>query len=302
MSFLSKNKNKTPERRRRTSDDAPPSFRRSQTITGSTSTKVNAAGESRTVLQSERLRQQALKKKRQFILSLVILFIIFLGGIVYAISQYIPGARSLEYGAMQFNVKPDEKIYLQTLQDYLDRTPGQRFNFALNDANLEQFVIKKHPEVRSLESNGGGDFTIDFREPIAVWVVNNEKNYVDKNGDAFKVNYYLEPSLSVTDKSGVNLPDGSVLASQGFLRFIGRTVALFNESGLGKVTEIVLPPNTTRQVDIKLEGRGYVIKTHTNRDPLHEVEDLKRVVGYLEGKKINPVYIDIRIPGKAYYR
>lgn len=302
MTIFSRSKKEPPEGRRRSSGESLPSFRRSQTITGTTSSKVASAGESKTVLQSERLRQQAVKKQRQLYAVVFVFFLLLIGLGVYMFSQYIPGVRMISYNATELSTPPNKDVYSTTIQEYLDRTPGQRFNFSLNKDELQKYVQEKHPEVRSLTSSGRGGFTLTFRQPITVWVVNNEKNYVDKNGDAFKINYYPEPVLSVIDKSGVTLSDGRVLASQGFLRFTGRTVALFNESGLGTVNEIVLPPNTTRQVDIKLEGRGYVIKTHTDRDPLHEVEDLKRVVGYLEQRKITPSYIDIRIPGKAYYK
>ncbi len=52
---------------------------------------------------------------------------------------------------------------------------------------------------------------------------------------------------------------------------------------------------------MKIGGRGYLIKTHSDRDPATEVEDLKRVVGYLEQYKISPSYIDIRVTGRAFY-
>ncbi len=133
-------------------------------------------------------------------------------------------------------------------------------------------------------------------------IIIGQKNYfVDASGEAFEKNAYLSPLVSVRDNSGAEFGQGTTLASKGFLRFLGRLIALSNQSGL-KVTEASLPSGTTRQIDIRLEGRGYLIKTHTGRDPAAIVQDMQRVISYLDQRKLNPGYVDVRVAGRAYYK
>lgn len=205
-----------------------------------------------------------------------------------------------------FISQPPSQAYTQAIYDYLGGRPAQRFRFVLDVGELSAAVVKKHPEVESItvfqSVSSGTEFKVMLRQPTASWKIGAKQYYVDAKGESFEKNFYPPPPVIVTDKSGASVADGSAVASKGFLRFLGRLVALTNQSGLGEVTEATLPPNTTREIDIKLRNRGYVIKTHTNRDPAHEVEDMQRVIAYLEQRKLSPAYIDIRVSGRAYYK
>lgn len=275
-------------------------FRRSQTLTGSKSSAVRAAGEKTATLQSDRLKRQELHRKRQlygillgFVLSLCL-------GIFYLMTQYISAVDSVEFSAGASIQSSDAQQYRKAVSEYLLQHPAERFYFALNTERLTADIAKRHPEVVGV-SVSDRTFTVELRQPVAVWIVRDVHYFVDKDGRTFQKNYYAAPSVSVRDNSGASVA-GSTLASRSFLHFLGRMVALLGESGLGKVTEASLPPNTTREIDFKLEGRGYTIKTHTDRDPAQEVEDIKRVVGYLEQRSITPQYIDVRVSGRAYYK
>ncbi len=283
------------------------SFRRSRTLTGSKSSEVGAANEHRAELKSERLKKHELRRRRKIIFIGLILLVCIIAGLYYLISQYVNEVRLTRFLPMQVTVDPQsQRQYQNEILEYLQAHPSERFRFSLDENKLSESVGKKFPEVERVESEGGalgyGDFTVILRQPIASWKVADKQYFVDANGEAFEKNYFIAPNVNVVDNSGVSLSEGTAIASQGFLRFLGRLVALVNETGLGKVTEASLPPNTTREIDIKLEGRGYIIKTHTDRDPAAEAEDLVRVVKYLENRKIIPQYIDLRVDGRAFYK
>lgn len=279
-------------------------FQRSRTLTGSVSSGVASATEARGTLQSDRLKKQSLKRHQRLLVAGLGVLLAIIGGLYYLLSQYV-GSVTVAYATPQVLVRqPDTSQYEEAIIEYLGTRPGERFRFALNASELSAAVAKKYPEVESITNDGGvigkGSFTVTFRQPIVSWKVGQKHYFVDKNGEAFEKNMYLAPSVSVRDNSGASL-NQETLASKGFLRFLGRLVALADQSRL-KVTEATLPPDTTRQIDIRLKGRGYLIKTHTGRDPAAIIQDIQRVISYLEQRKLTPTYIDVRVPGRAYYK
>ena len=78
-------------------------------------------------------------------------------------------------------------------------------------------------------------------------------------------------------------------------------VGAVNAGDKGAVTDIIIPAST-RQVDLKLQGRGYPFKTHTDRDPLQQAEDIINTIKWLDDKKLTPEYVDVRVEGKAYFK
>lgn len=280
-------------------------FRRSRTLTGSKSSEVKAASEGKGKLQSDRLKKQKLKRhQRQLFISLSGL-LIAIAGLYYLLSQYI-GSVHVNYAQHTVTQPASKERYKEAIKEYLDAQPSKRFLFALDENELSSAVTVKYPEVSTIsarkEGVAPGNFVVSFRVPTVSWKIGEKNYFVDAKGETFENNFMAPPTVNVIDNSGASITAGEAFVSKGFLRFLGRLIALTNQSGLGEVTEASLPPNTTREIDIKLKGRGYLIKTHTDRDPAAEVEDIKRVIGYLDQKKLNPSYIDVRVPGRAYYK
>jgi len=283
------------------------SFRRSRTLTGSKSADVGAANERKAELKSDRLKKHELRGRRRALFVGLLLLLCVIAALYYLISQYIGTIRVTQLLPVQAVINsPSQQQYQTGIIKYLQSHPGERFRFSLNNTKLSEAINKEFPEVERIDSDGGsfgyGNFTVTLRQPVASWKLAEKQYFVDAHGEAFEKNYLNTPDVNVIDNSGASLSKGNAIASQGFLRFLGRLVALVDESGLGRVTEATLPPNTTREVDIRIEGRGYFVKTHTDRDPASEVEDLKRVAKYLEDRKITPQYIDIRVEGRAFYK
>jgi hypothetical protein len=275
-------------------------FRRSQTLTGSSSPSVRAVGDKQQLLQSERLKKQALHRKRQLLLFILCAVLLVSGATLWLISQYIVQVPTPQYASIASPGVTADLAYKQSITSYLQKRPSERFYFSVDTAQLTQYIAQLHPEVKSVDVVGR-NFTMTLRQPVVVWKVGDTQYFVDKEGYSFEANYFAAPTVSVQDKTGVVAENGQI-ASRRFLGFIGRMVAMLNESGLGQVTEVTLPPNTTRQIDFKIEGKSYYIKTHSDREPSQEIEDLRRVDTYLAQKGINPEYIDLRIKGRAYYK
>jgi hypothetical protein len=171
---------------------------------------------------------------------------------------------------------------------------------------MDEYLAAHAPEIQSVTLSGSNqvgksDVNITFRQPVVVWEIARQKYYVDAGGHAFTHNYYDEPTVVVKDDSGID-PASGAIASNRFLRFLGRVVALMDQSGIATVGSVVIPPNTTREVDLKLSGKDYVVKTLLDRDPAGQVSDIVNAVRYVDSKGIHPQYLDVRVSGKAFYK
>lgn len=278
------------------------SFRRSRTLQGTTSSSVKSANRKRTQLQSKRLKKQQQHRRRQLAITGFFSLVIIALGLYYLISQYSAEVKSVSF-TPNTTQSPSADMYKKATKQYLDAQPAERFRFALNEKGLSQFVTDKLPEVKRVQSSGKGSFKIELRRPVASWEIAHTQSFVDEEGSSFTRNYFETPSVVVIDNSGANTEkDGRAVVSERFLHFLGRLVSILNASGIGKVSEASLPKGTAREIDIKIDTRPYIIKTHIDRDPAATVEDIKRVVGYLDQRQLSASYVDVRVVGRAFYR
>lgn len=279
------------------------SFRRSRTLTGSASSDVSSVVESRTQLKSPRLKEHELKKHRNLLLGGLMGVVCLIGAGLWLLDQYVVDVSLATNASRQI----DTAQYQRSINDYLNSHPLERFRFSMDQQKLAAYVQQNHSEVASLSITGAPGLVssngqVILRKPVAVWQVGNDKNYVDNTGEVFRTNAFSEPGVSITDNSGVAVDDVQLIASARLLRFIGQVVGGINASEIGPVTQVTIPAGTLRQLDVVLQGKGYPIKTHMDREPSGQVADVVAAVRYLASKDIVPQYVDTRVSGRAFYR
>lgn len=278
-------------------------FRRSRTMTGSLSDSVRAAAETRADLQSERLKHHTLRKKRRSIALYLLTTLLLAGGLVLLLNASMLSV-SLKPVA---GVPPDTLAgYTKEIDTYLAGHPNERFGFALRTDALTQALQKKFPEVASVSLRPtpwlkAAIGTITLRQPIATWTLGTTKYYIDDHGVAFERYYGAEPGLVVEDKTGIDPTSSGAVASERMIHYIGRLVALLGAAGY-KVEKLELPPVTSHEVDVRLVGKGYTIKTSLDRDPAGQVFDIVNAIKFLDGKNLKPAYADVRVNSRLYYK
>ena len=280
-------------------------FRRSRTLTGSSSEQVRTVSEERAQIRSPRLKEHELRSHRRRLGGYLLIVVLVISAILLLLSQF--------FGIVQMNIQsnapltrtPDETKYATLIDEYFAGHPVERFRFALNEQALNEYVQQKAPEVAAIHLDNTGLATanadIRFRVPVVAWQLPAQKSYVDGDGHSFTVNYFGEPSVTVKDDSGID-PSSGAIVSDRFLQFMGRVIALSNDSGVVRITGATIPRNTTREIDFNLEGRGYIVKTQLGRDPASQAMDIINAVKYVDGKGYKPAYLDVRVAGKAAYR
>jgi hypothetical protein len=316
--IFGKSKKDAPVARRRISDSVQPnsvsegtatydrySFRRNRTLTGSLSSGVASAGEHRAELKSSRVQHHELRRHRRKLLGVLAATFLAIGVLGFLIYQSIV---EIKVGSVGTTSVIDSELYEQKIQDYLSERPLERFRFSFNKNGLIDYLEQNDaPEAGSVagELGFGGfgvtDITLEFRRPAVVWNTGSSRLYVDKSGNAFRRNYFDEPMVSVIDKSGVQAQNNQVIASSRFLAFMGKIIGQIQANGF-EVSEISLPADTTRQIELRIAGISYPVKLSTDRPAGEQAEDAARAVRYLSANGIGAAYLDVRVSGKAYYK
>lgn len=317
MGFMSKKQQAPTPRRRRNNDAAEPArataedlaarytFRRNRTLTGSLSSRVSSVIEHTAELKSGRVHAHHLRRHRRHAFLGLLGSLAVVLGLLYLITQSIVTVTATTNAPQAVPMAS----YQQKIYEYLQKHPLERFRFSLNTGALTTY-LQTHdmPEVSSVQldgtatgSLGTAQLAMAFRQPVVVWQAGNTRTYVDAHGNSFTHNYYPEPTVQVVDQTGIQTQDNRVLASQHFLGFIGQVIGQMTASGYA-VSQVILPANTTRQVQLRLDGVSYPIKVSIDRPVGEQVEDATRAIRYLAAKGIQPQYIDVRVSGKAYYQ
>lgn len=279
-------------------------FQRNRTLTGSTSERLSSTHHP-TDLQSPRTHVHHLTQQRRKIGSVLLIVLCVAVVLLWLLSQFTARVIvSVSDGNLSRSI--DSSLYERTINDYLGANPLSRLRFAMDLSNLNQYIAQTLPEVAgvtqmSLASIGQTDFNLAMRQPVAGWALNSRHYFVDNKGIAFERNYYDPPAVQIVDNSGADVEQGTTVASNRFLGFVGRAVSLAADRGY-KVTEAIIPAGTTRQLEMRIEGMTPLARLSIDRPAGEQVEDMSRALEYISSRALSPRYIDVRVSGKAFYQ
>lgn len=279
-------------------------FQRNRTLTGSTSNRLSHTHHP-TDLQSPRTNAHQLAIKRRKI-SGILLTVLAAGIVIMWLLLQFTARVGISVSDTSLSRPIDNARYEKAINDYLAINPVSRLRFVLDQTSLTNYLSATLPEVArvsrvSLGAIGETNYTLTMRRPVAGWTINSGQYFVDAKGVAFQQNYYSSPTVQIIDDSGVDLQQGATVASNRFLGFVGRIVAISSESNYD-VTEAIIPPGTTRQLEIRLQDVVPRVRLSIDRPAGEQVEDMTRALGYLTARGIAPEYIDVRVSGKAFYK
>lgn len=282
-------------------------FRRSRTLVGSLSNDIESAATKKPDLKSDRLKLHELHAHRRLVRASLI-SIMTLAVLVGGLIQNSILLAEKRYATHSDVPMAERQAYERAMEAYINAHPLQSFLVTLDAAKLATALQVKHPEIAAVGIqtglSGAAGLDFHFRTPVAVWRIADKQFYVDENGIAFSNHYGAEPAIRVEDTSGYMPNDASrraPVASKRFIGYLGQMLGAIRMQRVGSVERIVVPASA-RQIEVFLKGRKYPIKTHVDRDPYAQVEDVKRALTYFDKKGITPKYIDVRVEGKAFYK
>ena len=281
------------------------SFRRNQTLTGSTSHSITSSNELNAQLSSPRAHVHMLAKTRRKLIGWLVLAAL-LAGLTYALLNQMVASVTVTIAGKSELSEQQQKAYVASIDQYYAARPVERLRILLDRPAFLAHIQALHPEVESLDLSPGDNFgtaTVNIlpRDPIARWSLSDGRQYVDESGTVFGVNYYEAPNLRIVDNSGIRTVDDTLVASNRFLGFVGRVAGLSSSNGYA-IRQVVIPAQTTRQVEVRLKGESerYILSIDRSAD--EQAEDIARIAKYLDDTNSRPNYVDIRVKGKAFYK
>lgn len=251
---------------------------------------------------SERSENQKLVIRRRKLGAFFVILAIFISLISIFLFQFISKVSVVSNESKSQNLSKYEK----SVEEYLNINPSERILSNLNKNALLESLQKDYPEVLSISDikfNGLTSYKIylDFRKPVASWLVDGKEFFVDSEGVSFSVNNFEKPSLNIIDDSGAIVFNGKNVASSSFFSFIGKLVSAANKQGL-EISKIRIPPLSLRQVEVSVKGVSYFARMSTADSAEGQIINFKKAIEYFRTHKISPNYIDLRIEGKGYYK
>lgn len=251
---------------------------------------------------SERSENQKLVIRRRKLGAFFVVLAIFISLISIFLFQFISKVSVVSNESKSQNLSKYEK----SVEEYLNINPSERILSNLNKNALLESLQKDYPEVLSISDikfNGLTSYKIylDFRKPVASWLVDGKEFFVDSEGVSFNINNFEKPSLNIIDDSGAIVSNGKNVASSSFFSFIGKLVSAANKQGL-EISKIRISPLSLRQVEVSVKGVSYFARMSTADSAEGQIINFKKAIEYFGTHKISPNYIDLRIEGKGYYK
>ena len=251
---------------------------------------------------SERSENQKLVIRRRKLGAFFVVLAIFISLISIFLFQFISKVSVVSNESKSQNLSKYEK----SVEEYLNINPSERILSNLNKNALLESLQKDYPEVLSISDikfNGLTSYKIylDFRKPVASWLVDGKEFFVDSEGVSFNINNFEKPSLNIIDDSGAIVSNGKNVASSSFFSFIGKLVFAANKQGL-EISKIRIPPLSLRQVEVSVKGVSYFARMSTADSAEGQIINFKKAIEYFGTHKISPNYIELRIEGKGYYK
>ena len=251
---------------------------------------------------SERSENQKLVIRRRKLGAFFVILAIFISLISIFLFQFISKVSVVSNESKSQNLSKYEK----SVEEYLNINPSERILSNLNKNALLESLQKDYPEVLSISDIKFNGLTLykiylDFRKPVASWLVDGKEFFVDFEGVSFSSNNFEKPSLNIIDDSGAIVSNGKNVASSSFFSFIGKLVSAANKQGL-EVSKIRIPPLSLRQVEVSVKGVSYFARMSTADSVEGQIINFKKAIEYFGTHKISPNYIDLRIEGKGYYK
>lgn len=313
MAIFRKKQDDVPARRRQdtsvrqpaTPDTSYGTFARNRTLTGTTSDAVTTTSPYNDTLRSPRTHVHHLARQRRK-LGTILLIIVSASALLLWLLLQFSARVTINLSDTTISREIDSARYERAVDAYFGQNPLSRLRLALDAKQLGDYLTTVVPEVGevtdiSLGAIGETNITLTMRKPVAGWTIDGKQYFVDANGVAFEKNYYATPAVQIVDNSGVGFVQGTAVASNRFLGFVGRIVALAKDRGY-TVTQAIIPVGTTRQLEVQLQEVNTHVRFSIDRPAGEQVEDMSRALQYLAKVGRAPGYVDVRVSGKAFYK
>lgn len=206
----------------------------------------------------------------------------------------------------------DESVYRQAITKYLRSSLLHQNKLTLNEADLARTIAHDYPEIKSVVVHKpliGTSPEVTLTPYDASYILTTtaaDAVILDENGHAMVPAGRVADSagmglLTIQDKSGRAVAPGAQALPRTTIQFIDTVAAVLKSQNIA-ITNLVLPAASS-ELDVYLTGKPYYAKVNLQGDARLQAGTLVATAKQFEKDKVTPMqYVDVRVPGRAYYK
>lgn len=205
----------------------------------------------------------------------------------------------------------DKEAYQRGAQDILNQSFLSYSKFTVDVSGFEKAFKEAFPEVDDVSLalplvSRRPVVTISTAQPELIMTAGGQAYVLDKRGSVIMLAKDLSSSVRdslviVTDQSGLEVTLGKTVLPAEQVSYIASVIEQLKAKNVA--IESVTLPASANQLDIKPQGVPYFVKFNMTTDAREGAGSYLAVKQKLEQAKIMPAqYVDVRVPGRAYYQ
>lgn len=197
--------------------------------------------------------------------------------------------------------------YAVAAEKLLSSRLGNRTKLTVDSKAIEDELMKNYPELGAVALRlpvlgRKPNLVVDITPPAMLLVTNSKVYVIDRSGTVVSEASNLPDEtkqglLVLRDNSGLDVSVGGQAVTSKTVDFVMAAKAQLDAKTL-KITELTLPAAAS-ELDIRLEGLSYFIKTDTTGDARLQMGSF--LAAKDSGVKPSE-YIDVRVEEKVFYR
>jgi hypothetical protein len=239
----------------------------------------------------------------------LIAILVVIGSIIYALTLST-NPRVVIIGQTNQTIMQPTSEYQQVAQKLFSGSLLNRTKITVNTVKLANQLEQQFPELNGVSIIVpliGRTPILEIRPSQSILILSNSQGQyvINQQGNAvLKLDSSVANTFSlpvVTDKSGFNVVVGKEVLPSTSITFIKTVIDQFNKKNI-PIQSMTLSTNPY-ELDVQVRGVPYFIKFNLLADPLYSVGTYFSVVKLFTPANPGPTqYIDIRIPGRAFYK
>jgi len=207
--------------------------------------------------------------------------------------------------AVKGNSTISQEAISQAADEYLRTNPVQRNVLFLNTKDMAQAVKTQEPTLASVKVSRtlllGLNVQVVESQPSLVWQTGDQAWLIAEDGRVLRQAKAGEGTFGrIIDTAQLTVKVGDKVADKQFVIFAREFISLAGKKGVDIESSAI--GATTRELNIRLKN-GIVIRTDTARGAAEQVEAYLATIATAQQQNKKPTeYVDVRIPGKAFYK
>lgn len=246
-------------------------------------------------------------KRRMGLLPFILLLIMVVG--VVARLMYLGGTPRVVVVAGSTaanNSLRDTKAYAKAAQAALQGSLLNRTKLTVDNEGVSSKVLQQFPELEavSVSTQFLSDrpvISVVPAQPKLVLKSGTDAYAINADGVAYGVNNGASQDIvTVVDESGAAATIGKQALPSSTVSFV-QMVAFQMQHGGQKVSSFTLPKGSAYELDMHLAGKSYVVRFNLESDAREQSGALLATLQHF-GTVTPRQYIDVRVPGRIYYK